>query len=46
MGVREIMAAMECVVKITYSGQGGHVVSEVGSLQRKIMDAFGLVLEI
>jgi transposase len=42
--VREIMEAMECVVRITYSGRYGSTVSEVAPLQRDILDAFGLEL--
>jgi len=41
---REIMEAMESVVKITYSGRYGSMISETGPLQEKIMDAFGIDL--
>jgi transposase len=45
MTVREVMEAMECVVRITYSGRCGSTISETGPLQRKIIDTFNLVLE-
>jgi transposase len=45
MTVREIMEAMECIVRITYSGRYGSTVSEVAPLQRDIASAFGLVLD-
>jgi len=44
MMVREIMEAMECVVRITYSGRYGSTISEIAPLQRDIIDAFGLEL--
>jgi len=43
---REIMEAMESIVKITYSGKYGSVISETGPLQEKIIDAFGIDLGI
>jgi transposase len=43
---REIMEAMESIVKITYSGKYGSVISETGPLQEKIIDAFGIDLGV
>jgi len=40
--VREIMEAMESLVRITYSARYGCSLSEVGPIQQKIIDAFGL----
>lgn len=45
MTIREIMEAMETVVRITYSGRYGSAISETGPLQRSIIEIFGLVLE-
>ena len=45
MTVREIMEAMECIVKITYSGRYGSTISETAPLQRDIVKAFGLELD-
>ena len=42
MSVREIMEAMETVVRITYSGRYGCTISEIGPVQQKIIDTFGL----
>jgi hypothetical protein len=42
MTVREIMEAMECIVRITYSGRYGSTISEIAPLQQDIIDAFGL----
>lgn len=42
--VREVVEAMECVVRVTYEGSRGATISEVGPLQREIIDAFGLRL--
>lgn len=42
MTIREIMEAMETIVRITYSGRYGSTLSEIGPLQQKIIDAFGL----
>jgi transposase len=44
MTVREIMEAMECIVRITYSGRRGGTISEIAPLQRDIINAFGLQL--
>ena len=44
MTVREIMEAMECVVRITYSGRYGSVLSEIAPLQKDILAAFDLQL--
>jgi transposase len=44
MTLREIMEAMELIVKITYSGRYGSAISETGPLQKTIIDAFGLDL--
>ena len=43
--VREIMEAMECIVKITYSGRYGSTISEIAPLQQDIIKAFGLELD-
>jgi len=43
--VREIMEAMECIVRITYSGRYGSTISEIAPLQQDIVNAFGLTLE-
>jgi transposase len=45
MSVRDIMEAMESVVRITYSGRYGSVITEMGPLQRDILDAFGVELK-
>jgi transposase len=45
MTVREIMEAMECIVRITYSGRYGSTISEIAPLQRDIVGAFGLQLD-
>jgi transposase len=42
--VREVMENMECIVKLTCSGQYKKVYSETYPIQRKIMDAFELKL--
>ena len=43
--VREILEAMESVVRIKFSGRYGNIVSETGPIQQKILLAFGLPLE-
>jgi transposase len=43
--VRDIMEAMECIVKITYPGQYGSTVSEIAPRQRDIIDEFELELD-
>jgi transposase len=45
MSVREIMEAMESVVRITYSGRYGSVITEMGPLQQNIIEAFGVELK-
>ena len=45
MTVREIMEAMECIVRITYSGRYGSTISEIAPLQQDIINAFDLVLD-
>jgi transposase len=45
MTTREIIEAMETVVRITYSSRYGCTVSEIGPLQQKIFDSFGLALQ-
>ena len=45
MTVREIMEAMECIVRITYSGRYGSTISETAPLQQDIIRAFGLELD-
>jgi transposase len=42
---REIMEAMESIVRISYSGRYGSIVSEIGPLQQTIIDAFGVKLK-
>jgi transposase len=42
MTVGEIMDALETIVRIAYSGRYGSSLSEIGPLQRKIIDAFAL----
>jgi len=44
MTIREIMEAMESVVRITYAGRDEDVITEIGSLQREICGAFGVEL--
>jgi transposase len=46
MTVREVIEAMEPVMKIRYSGRYGEVMTEIGPLQREIVDAFHLDLDI
>ena len=46
MTVREIMEAMECIVRITYSGRYGCTISEIAPLQQDIITAFDLELEL
>jgi hypothetical protein len=45
MTVREIMEAMECIVRITYSGRYGSTISEIAPFQQDIVTAFGLALD-
>jgi transposase len=45
MTVREIMEAMECIVRITYSGRYGSTISEIAPLQQDIINAFDLKLD-
>jgi transposase len=42
MTVREVIEAMEPIVKIRYSGRYGEVITEVGPLQREIIETFAL----
>jgi transposase len=42
--VREVMETMESVVRIKYSGRYGQLYTEVGPMQRKIMEAFGVTI--
>lgn len=42
MSPREIMEAMECIVRFHYSSPSDHVFTEAGPLQRRIMDCFRL----
>jgi len=42
LSTREIMEALEPVVRITYSGRYGSNISETGPLQRTIIEIFGL----
>jgi hypothetical protein len=42
MTVREVIEAMEPVIKIRYSGRYGEVITEIGPLQREIIDVFHL----
>jgi transposase len=45
MSVRDIMEALESVVRITYSGRYGNVITKMGPLERYILSAFGVDLE-
>ncbi|MCL2459456.1 MAG: hypothetical protein FWF31_11595 [Desulfobulbus sp.] len=45
MTAREILEAMECIVRITYFGRYGSTISEIAPLQQGIVDAFDLRLE-
>jgi transposase len=45
MTVREIMEAMECIVRITYSGRYGSTISEIAPLQKDLINAFNLALD-
>jgi transposase len=42
---REIMETMESIVRITYSGRYGSIISETGPLQEKIIEVFGVNLK-
>jgi transposase len=42
MTVREVLEAMETVVRIRYSGRYGELMTELGPLQRDIVEAFGI----
>jgi transposase len=42
--VREIMEAMESLVRVIYSGRYGQLYTEAGPLQRKIIATFGMTL--
>ena len=44
-GARELIEAMEPVVRVTFEGRRGGMVTEAGPLQRKTAEAFGLELE-
>ena len=44
MSIRDIMETMESIVRITYSGRYGNVITEMGPVQRDIIDAFGVEL--
>ena len=44
MSIKDIMETMESIVRITYSGRYGNVITEMGPLQRDIIDAFGVEL--
>jgi hypothetical protein len=39
------MEAMESIVQIAYSGVRGCITTEVGPIQRKIIQAFGLEID-
>jgi transposase len=45
LSVREILEAMETVVRLTFSGRYGSAITETGPLQQKIIEVFGLTLE-
>jgi transposase len=42
--VREVMEAMEALVRVTYSGHYGQLYTETGPLPRKILAVFGITL--
>ena len=44
MTFRDILEAMETIVRITFSGRYGATLSEIGPLQQKIIDSFALPL--
>ena len=44
-GAREIIEAMESVVRITFEGRRNGIVTETSPLQRKIIETFGLKIE-
>ncbi|MCL1894784.1 MAG: transposase, partial [Holophagaceae bacterium] len=44
-GAREIIEAMESVVRITFEGKRNSIVTETSPLQRKIIETFGLKIE-
>ena len=44
MTVREVLEALEPIVKIKYSGRYGEVITETGPLQQEIINAFGFTL--
>jgi transposase len=46
MTVHEVIEAMEPVMKIRSSGRYGEVVTEIGPMQREIIDAFQLDLPL
>jgi hypothetical protein len=45
-GIRDVMEAMETIVEIRYSGRYGKVITEADPLQRDIIAAFGVSIEI
>ncbi|MCL1894189.1 MAG: hypothetical protein FWG02_08155, partial [Holophagaceae bacterium] len=44
-GAREIIEAMESVVRITFEGKRNSLVTETSPLQRNIIETFGLKIE-
>jgi hypothetical protein len=42
LSAREVMEALESLVEVTYSGNGGSIVSEAGPIQRSIIEAFDI----
>lgn len=42
LGTRKIMEHLESIIKITYAGRYGSVISETSPLQREILSAFGI----
>lgn len=44
MTAREVLEALEPIVKIKYSGRYGQLITETGPLQRNILDAFDISL--
>jgi transposase len=46
MTIREIMEAMETVSEIRFSGRYGKIITEIDPIQRNIMEAFSVTLNI
>jgi len=42
--IREIMAAMEAITEVRFSGRYGSIITESDPIQRDIMNAFGVTI--